>query len=314
MGALLLLFALWIGLLVHYHTRERRQQRAERMAAIREAWDEHIRRLELPPSWVEVAETLSRYLRDPDEKYLLFENQQSFNLAAEAALSDGAVREDTISALRVHLGFSVPRQGSPISTASLSPGATVFVRASRDRKTVRARVLAPDAHHLKLQLPPETPRIAAGSSVQVYYRNDRGIFRMVTNVLGQEDGVLSLRHSERVSREQKRKFFRKRVSEPARVSHDSDESEQHPSRIRDLGGGGASFTNPDGLFSVDELVRVHLSARDGSHLTLHAKVLRLSDEGNVCHVEFFSIRESVRDKIYNMIFAPPPKAKATGNG
>ncbi|NBC28643.1 MAG: hypothetical protein GVY29_01465 [Spirochaetes bacterium] len=313
MGILLFLLALWIGLLLHYHRRERRQQRAGRMRAVQEAWNEHIRRLELPPSWVEVAETLSRYLRDPDEKYLLFENQQSFNVAADAAITDGAVREDTISALRVHLGFSVPRQGSPISTASLSAGATVFVRASRSRAVVRARVLAPDAHHLKLQVQPGTPPIPSGRSVQVYYRNDRGIFRIVTDVLGHEDGVLSLRHSEHVSRKQKRKFFRKRVSEPAHVSLDGDESEQHSTRIRDLGGGGASFMNPDGLFSVGELVQLHLGARDGSRLALHAKILRLSEDGSVCHVEFFSIRESVRDKIYNMIFAPPLKTR-NGNG
>jgi hypothetical protein len=39
-------------------------------------------------------------------------------------------------------------------------------------------------------------------------------------------------------------------------------------------------------------------------------VLRLSEQGNVCHVEFYSIRESLRDKIYNMIFAPPEKERA----
>ncbi|MFP4374795.1 MAG: PilZ domain-containing protein [Spirochaetaceae bacterium] len=312
MGALLLLLALWFGLLFHYHSRERRQQRAERIAAAHEAWEEHIRRLELPPSWIEVVEVLARYLRDPEEKYLLFENQHSFNHAAEAALGEGAVREDTVSALRVHLGFSVPEQGSPISTASLSPGTTVFVRPSRDRTAIRARVLAPDVRHLKLQLKPDSPRIPTGSSVQVYYRNDRGIFRIVTNVLGQEDGVLSLRHSEHISREQKRKFFRKRVSEPVRVSHDSDESEPHPTRLLDLGGGGASFVNPDGLFSAGELVRMWITSRDGSRLNLHGKVLRLSQDGGVCHIEFFSIRESVRDKIYNMIFAPPTRRTTSG--
>lgn len=308
MFGLLLLLVVWIGILFYYHSREKRRQRQARERVAAEAWEEHIERLELPPSWVEVAETLARYLRDPVDRHLLFENQQAFNAAARAALADGAVREGTVSALRVRLGFSVSDAGSPISTASLNEGSTVFVK--RGRTPLRATVLAPDPHHLKLQLHGEGQHFRRGSSVELYYRNARGVFRMVTDVLGQQEGVLSLRHSEQVSQEQKRKFFRKRISEPARVSYDSEEAEPIATRIRDLGGGGASFVNPDRVFKLGDLVRLELSARDGTHLELHAKVLRLSEQGNVCHVEFYSIRESLRDKIYNMIFAPPEKERA----
>jgi hypothetical protein len=304
---LLLLLVVWVGILFHYHSREKRRQRELRENAAQEAWNDHIERLELPPSWVEVAETLTRYLRDPVDKHLLFENQQAFNAAARAALADDAVREGTVSALRVRLGFSVSEEGSPISTASLNEGSTVFVK--KGRSPVRATVLAPDPHHLKLQLHGEGHHFTTGSSVELYYRNARGIFRIVTDVLGRQEGVLSLRHSERVSRQQKRKFFRKRVSEPARVSYDADEADQHATRIRDLGGGGASFVNPDRTFGLGDLIRLELTARDGTHLELHAKVLRLSEQENICHVEFYSIRESLRDKIYNMIFAPPEKER-----
>jgi c-di-GMP-binding flagellar brake protein YcgR len=167
----------------------------------------------------------------------------------------------------------------------------------------------PEPHHLKLQLHGGEHRFPTGSSVEIYYRNDRGVFRVATDVLGQEGKVLSVRHSERVSHEQRRKFFRKRVSEPAHVRYDSEEAESVHTRLLDLGGGGASFSNPDGMFKLGDLVRIDLTARDGTRLSLHAKVLRLSERGNVCHVEFYSVRESLRDKIYNMIFAPPPRRK-----
>lgn len=309
MLVLLTLVGLWLGSLFYYHAREKRRQHEARVRSAAEAWEEHIRQLQLPPSWVEVAGVLANYLRDPVEKYLLFENQQSFNAAAQAAIADNAVRENTVSALRVQLGFSVPEEGTPISTAGLRPGTTVFLRTARGKSPIRARVLAPEPHHLKLQLQSDGRRLKSGSRVEIYFRNARGVFRIVTDVLGHEDRVVSLRHSEHISREQKRKFFRKRVSEPAYVSRDSDEAERHPTRIIDLGGGGASFANPDRIFSLGDLVRVELTARDDTQLSLHAKVLRLSGDGNVCHVEFFSVRESLRDKIYNMIFVPQPEER-----
>jgi hypothetical protein len=302
-----------MGILFYYHGREKRRHREERQRVAEELWNEHVQRLELPPSWVEVAETLARYLRDPVDRYLLFENQHSFNAAAQAALADDAVREGTVSALRVRLGYSVSPEGSPLSTASLSQGTEVFVRSRTHREPVRATVRAPDPHHLQLQLHEPERHFRRGSAVELYYRNARGVFRILTDVLGQEEQVLSLRHTERVSREQKRRFFRKRLSVPIRVSYDSEEAERHPTRVRDLGGGGASFVNPDGLFALGDLVRLQLTARDGARLELHAKVLRLSENGNVCHVEFYSIRESMRDRIYNLLFAPPAKDAANAS-
>ena len=303
----MLLILLWILGLTFYHARERKKARKARQGQAREVYEEHVRRLELPPSWVEVTDILAKYMRRPEDSYLIFENPQSFNAAASAALADDAVSEGTIAALRVQLGFSVGEGGSPISTASLKEGSTVFVRMREDQSPVRATVLAQDPHHLRLQLPHEGPHFPTGRAVEVFYQNDRGVFRLSTDVLGQEERTLSLRHTERVSHEQKRKFFRKRVSEPARVRHDTEDAEPLFTRLLDLGGGGASFANPDGVFKLGDLVRIDLTARDGTHLSLHAKVLRLSEQGNVCHVEFYSVRESLRDKIYNLIFAPPKK-------
>lgn len=293
----------FVGVLVYYYHREARRAREQQERIAREAYDEHIRRLELPPSWIEVTDTLGRYFRNPREKHRIFENPQSFNVAASAALADQAVREDTVAALRIRLGHSVSEGGAPTSTASLRKRAKVFVRRPRSRTVSRGVVTSPDAHRLVIELASPAPRFPAGTGLEVLYRNERGIFRIVTTVLGQEDTELSLRHSENVSREQKRKFFRKRVSEPARIRRDSEESESYTTRLLDLGGGGASFTNPDALFRLGDLLRIELTARDGALLSLHAKVLRLSNNGNVCHVEFYSIRESVRDKIYNMIFS-----------
>ncbi|MFP4066410.1 MAG: flagellar brake protein [Spirochaetaceae bacterium] len=304
MLGLLSLLAVWVGVLMYYHLRDLRRQRQERRRQAEAAWNEHLRRLDLPPSWAEVARTLAGYLRDPSEKYLLFENRQSFDLAARAALEDGAVAESSISALRVRLGFSAGPQSSPPSTAGLAAGATVFIRGTGSRHPIRARVLGPEPHNLKLQLQEQACSFPTGSTVVLYHRNDRGVFRIVTDVLGCEEKVLWVRHSEHVSREQKRKFFRKRLSAPVRVARDREETAIHRTHLRDLGGGGASFLNPEGRFTVGDLVRMELTARDGTHLWLHAKVLRVSENGRICHVEFYSIRESVRDKIYNMIFLP----------
>lgn len=305
-GLLSLLFA-FVGVLVYYYHHETKRVREKLTRFAEEAYDAHVRRLELPPSWIEVTDTLSRYLANNTKKHLLFENPQTFNAAASAALEDEAVREDTIAALRVRLGHSVSEGGAPTSTASLKEGTKVFVRKPRSRRVSRAVVMTPNPHHLLVELAPPAPRYPSGTELEILYRNERGIFRIITSVLGQEDNELSLRHTEKVSREQKRKFFRTRVSEPARVCRDAEESEVHTTRVLDLGGGGAGFTNPEAEFQVGDLLRIDLTARDGARLSLHAKVLRLSEDGNVCHVEFYSIRESVRDKIYNLIFSPPQR-------
>jgi hypothetical protein len=250
-------------------------------------------------------------LRNPEDTYLLFENPQSFNAAAEAALQDEVVKEGTVAALRVQLGFSVSDAGSPISSASLKEGATVFIRDHKHRSPVRATAMSPSPHHLRLQVHENGRRFKTGGRVEIFYRNDRGVFRIATDVLGQQESVLSVRHTEQVSREQKRKFFRTRISVPAHVRRDTEDAEPYVTQVLDLGGGGASFANPDGIFGAGDLLLLELTARDGTELSLHAKVLRLSRNGNVCHVEFYSVRESIRDKIYNMIFVPPKQTRQT---
>jgi c-di-GMP-binding flagellar brake protein YcgR len=138
--------------------------------------------------------------------------------------------------------------------------------------------------------------------VEILYQNRRGTFSMKTTVLKQEGELLRLAHSEEVDRSQQREHYRREVNLPVYVRPAGSDERPVQSRFLDLGGGGASLYNPGGRYRGADDVELTFHPDSDERLSLSARVVRTSHGHSVIHVDFGQLRESVRDRIYRVLF------------
>jgi len=290
--------------LVFYARRQLQREREERARRAASAYEDRARQLNLNPSWEAVISRMALYLKNPVDKYVLLENEAVFSSCAAKLLEHESVSSDTIAGLRVALGFRRMENQHARSTAGIPEHSTIFIRRTQHETPIKGTVLEPQASSFRVSLPEGTRHFVTGSSVEVFYQNNTGIFRVATTVQKMEGTTLYLRHSEYLTHQQKRKYFRRKMKLPVYVCpYDSDEKEELTYSL-DLGGGGASLENPHRTFNVGDAVEITFPTDRGDRLRVMSKVVRLSEEGDIMHVTYVSIRESVRDRIYSTIFRP----------
>lgn len=309
-GLTLLIGGLWA-----YNRTERARYRKERRRRAQAAYDEKVQQHKIPPSWQSILERMSLYLPNSEDKYLLLENEWMFNSCAQKLLKEAEAPADAIAALRLHLGFAQNREKAPSSTVHLPQASTVFVRRAKGQRPVRGRVMAPEPHAFRVVVPPEE-HFKVGSTVDVFYQNQAGIFQIQTLVQNIEDNVLSLRHSESLTRYQKRKYFRRRMRLPVLMRPVDSDEPAVDSILVDLGGGGASVRNPKQRYRAGDRLELRFAANENQRLQVIGEVVRTSRNDELLHLRFVSIREPVRDKIFQTIFTPrtPARPPASPSG
>ncbi len=288
--------------LLAYHRMDRRRYEKHRRQIAADIFKSRISEIALSPGDLAAVDVLAGYLPDPNEKYLIVTNENVFTNCARKARDDEVLPASTTSALRVRLGFTRSADRAPVSTAHLPVGAPVYVRTAAGPQKCRVE------KHLDTSIVVRAERgvmsLRTGQRVELFYHNSSGLFRVKTYVQGLDARTISLAHSEDLTQYQKRRYFRKTVEIPVEIRCAERDDVFHETRTVDLGGGGASIMNPNGRFKAED--RVELSFMSGAleRLSVVARVLRTSRNDSVIHVEFVSIREAVRDKIFNVLFRP----------
>ncbi|MFW5643586.1 MAG: PilZ domain-containing protein [Alkalispirochaeta sp.] len=232
------------------------------------------------------------------------------------------------------------------SSVDIPPGASVLLELRRSREVPATVLSAStDTLRVTLQPTSVTtshndePRLTPGRTVRVVYQNEAGVFAFESAVLQRKGVELSLQHSEDIVSIQKRDHYRKKIRLPVSVSSALSDDDPVPSEFLDIGGGGASLYNPDKRFQPGDSIFLTFSVgaegdsgREGQiaqegraggdsqfakevqtgrlehprSLDLVATVLRTSLGGRVIHVRYGNIRESDRDRVYRLLFQPPP--------
>ncbi|HUX12301.1 MAG TPA: PilZ domain-containing protein [Spirochaetia bacterium] len=298
-GAAALLFLVFT---TYYLLDRARQQRTE-LKRNRETYLVLKDRHHLNPSDEDLIYRLAHALRTPQKKYLLLSNQGVFNACAHKLVGEGEVPEAAVSALRVKLGFFADGpDASPSSSASLPTGAAVVLRYRN--RAFRARVLDPLTSSLRLRVDigQEAVVFFAGSDIQLTFQNRRGTFTFSSTVQMQNGMFLFIAHSEEVQRVQRREHFRRQTSLPVYIKSTGGDERSVPSHFIDLGGGGASLYNPGTRFRQGEEVDLTFHPESEERLSVTAHVVRTSHGKKVLHVDFGHLRESVRDRIYHLLF------------
>lgn len=293
---------LFFGALIIWARRRAREESRVRREHAEELYQQLREERELTHSEDDAIQVLSQYLNHPERKYVLLQSQSMFNAAAASALRDAAVSEGTVSALRVKLDYTdAASNRPPHSTADLPIGAAVLVGRKKQR-TVKGRVLEPTQASFRIQTDQEERPFVFGTLVRVIYQNNIGIFAFSCAVEGFEDGVLALTHDEEPEQVQRRRYYRAELHLPVHVRATGRKDTPKESEFLDIGGGGASLINPAGEFEAGNTIELSFHPDSREPLHVQASVIRTSENGSVLHVRFEQMRESMRDKIYRLLF------------
>ncbi|GEM_PF-1040413 len=310
--ALIFVFS-FFGILVLIYIIQNKKQLKLKIELANEKFKHYIEKLKLNPSEVEILNLMARHLKSPEtQKHLLFTKAHIFNSCAQKEKSLGNVPESSISALRVKLGLTLKNRESPIhSTGELSQGIHLFIAQGKIRK-FHGRIKAVTSQSLVVELEKGVIAPSAGTVLNVYFQRANGIFSFSTHVQKAENSTIHLAHSEKIKTSQKRKYYRKKISVPVYVRVAGSSEKPVRTNFYDLGGGGASITNPGKRFKMGDHVEVIFFINRNERLDILGEVIRTSKNDELIHLNFEPIRESLRDRIIGFILTYSGK-KRDGN-
>jgi len=310
--AMILAVLVFVLLLIVAYQVQRRRAARRRATIARTRYAQLAARLELQPGERDLMDRLSRFLHDPEKKYLLLVSQTTFNYCAARLHASDPTLDAGLAELRLKLGFRVrgPEQ-VPASSAELPEGQPLRLTVGRAARPLQGRVSAQRPSSLVVKLSADAAAPAPGQAVTVYFQNRSGMFNFASRVQQPDDdsGALCLAHSEEIRRIQRRRYYRRRVALPVTVKPAAVEAEAQPSVLMDISGEGAALRNPGQRFAAGE--DLQLDFRAGSeHFSLVGEVLRLSRGGRVLHLRFAPMREAARDRLIAAVSAAPPVGQA----
>jgi hypothetical protein len=314
----ILSFLVFVTLLIIIYRLQRLKVRRQQSSIARRRYRQIVEKRSLAPSEEDLVQRMARYLKEPEKKYLILINQPTFNFcAAKLKAKDGSAAA-SIAELRSRLGFRLqgPEQ-IPASSAELPEGQGLLMvavdpkvpasRHERDGRKAQGRVYKQEPNSLVVELIEPGTSFHPGETVRIYFQNRAGLFSFLSSVQSVENLRIRLRHGEDIRRLQRRKYYRKRVSQPVGIRYPGTEDKPTLSTLYDLGGNGASLKNPGRRYSPGDAVELTFLAA-GERFTLVAEVLRTSKNRDVLHVRFAPMRETTRDRIIGSLFHGAGKA------
>ena len=298
---MILLIVVPVAALTVFAVLQIRRGRLEASVRADTAFRQAVQKRSLEPMQVSLLQTLAGHAPDPLRRHELFTNYRVFQAAVERAQRVLSLKEDEVAALRVALGFSAQDpQRAVYSTAELPAELPLIVEQEKVRR-FRARTEKVDSTGLTIvtedgEIPP-----AAGSTLQVYFKREAGLFTFPSRVISLNGSRAHIAHSERIGRYQKRQYYRRKLAMPVQVRVAGSEEKQASYRFVDLGGGGASIINPDLRFRPGDDIEITFTPGAEGPIELVGEVIRLSEAGKVMHIVFGPIREAMRDRIIGYI-------------
>lgn len=286
-------------------------------ARAEETFGAALRKRALPPDQASLISRLARHAPDPMRKHELLSSPRVFQAALDRARRAESIDEGQIAALRVALGFGTRQgEGTVYSTTEIAAETALIVEQEKVRR-FRAKAEAVEAAGITIvtedgEVPP-----AVGASLQVYFKREAGVFTFSSRVVSLQGSRARIAHSESISRYQKRQYYRRKLAIPVQVRVAGSEEKPASYRFVDIGGGGASISNPDLRFRPGDDIEITFEPPGGESMELVGEVVRLSEAGKVMHVAFGPLREATRDRIIGYVLnagakEQPAKKKRPG--
>ncbi|HUI72719.1 MAG TPA: PilZ domain-containing protein [Spirochaetia bacterium] len=294
---LIALFLIFAGYLAAQKVSADRQMRRRS----RELLEHLLLRLELNAEETALLGRLARHLDRAQPEYTLLVSRRAFDACADRALLSGDASVDRLNALRLKIGFHLTRPDEvPASSTELPEGSPVILAWTPGRRA-RATIVAQAPAAMMAKLDQGVPPPARGARLRAYFHNSAGVFTFLTRVGARAGDAMLLEHSSRITRFQRRRYYRRAERLPVLVTSAEAIEGSQETVLLDLGGGGASLQNPGENLRKGDFLDISFSPSVGK-LTLEAQVLRVSKDRKVVHVRFQSPSESERNRIMGFLF------------
>ncbi|HEQ72531.1 MAG TPA: PilZ domain-containing protein, partial [Spirochaetia bacterium] len=250
-----------------------RREKKRRLRRARERLQNLYRRRGLDDSERALMEEMEDFFhRDKQYLFELARDPASFNAAAHRLINAGLASDEEVAQLRAKLGLvKTNPQRSVQSSMDLIPGRNVYLTLSDNvkRKGLLARVTPVGLFVTvgRSAKPQEEAMLEADLK--------SGRFLLFTRVLEAADGTLRLAHTEHVERVQRRRFFRRELRLPVRVTG-RQTAAPLPGFIIDLSGGGALLFLREHLFKPGDQMTLAFFLPSQEPVSVHALVRRVS--------------------------------------
>ncbi len=278
-----------------------RRHRAEAESQAEASFRLALQKRALPAPQLALVQLLARYAPDQLRRHDLLKVPRVFQAALERARRAEHLDEGEVAALRVALGFSAQdAERTVYSTVELAPDTPLIIDQEKVRR-FRAKTQSVEPAGITIvtedgEVPP-----APGSTLQVYFKREAGMFTFQSRVLSLEGSRAQIAHSESIARYQKREYYRRKLAMPVMVRVAGSEEKPAQYRFLDLGGGGASITNAELRFRPGDDIEITFTPGTEGPIELIGEIVRLSEAGKVMHVVFGPLREAMRDRIIGYI-------------
>ncbi len=302
---LLIFFLLLAGILlflVVFAVLQRRKSKLKMSRRSEEIYRYLAGKFNLNAEEQDIVRRMAAFLNNGEREYTLFLQPHRFDACARRLSAAGQVSEEALSSLRLKLGFATrgPEE-IPASSSELVQG-TELVLFDRNLRSCRAVIQAQKPEALLISVDRDGERLQNGARVTVYFHSPMGLFSFSSRVMKNGQGQIYLDHSEKLLRYQRRRFYRRNVRAVVQLRPAGSMLRPVVSLLLDLGGGGASLSNPGGRFKASDRLEIVFPPAVGG-LTATGRVLRTSQGDGILHLQFENISESSRDHIMGSILS-----------
>ncbi len=284
----------------------RYKEKKELKIILNKKYDTLIEKLKINLNEKEIIEKLSKYLKNPEKKYLLLLYPNLFHSTLNK-LRESIIKkyrqhldEKILSSLERKVGFSrISQYSELISTYDLPEGMSVYVIIDENHKGYGKIIYSEES--LKIRLDIEIKGISIGQEVTIYTHNYTGVYVFHAILKRIEKNILFFEHTKRIKSLQRRNYFRRKVFFPVLIEKPGDSNKPIGSILYDISGGGASIDNTKlGLKPHDDF-RITFPNNNILTLYLDAEVIRCSKDGKIIHIMFNHLKPSVQDRIIRLI-------------
>ena len=307
---ILLFFLIVVALLLAfflYFVAQKRRAHRELARRSREMLVHFLGKLDLNDGEARLLGRLTLYLGRGESEHDLLVNAHVFDACARKMLQSEDVSNAHIDALRLKIGFRITQpEGAPASSSALPRGSPVLLVAGAGTR-LRGTIIEQRPEALLVRLGPGAPPVK-DARLTLYFHNSAGVFSFRTRIMGRREDAVQLAHSTQITKHQRRMYYRRKIRLPVFVRSSSGAGVPQESVLLDLGGGGAGFQNPGGLFKKGDLIEISFSPEAGK-FTLVGRVLRVSKNGSVVNVKFEFLPEAERNRILGFLSGQSERQK-----
>jgi hypothetical protein len=225
-----------------------------------------------------------------------------FNGAVKKLLNEEEPRSALISSLRLKLGFVLWDNEGPVhSTAELPKGTRLYIFPQYGMEFY-TRIIHQTPFSLIVRKEDKETKLPPMGWILVFFERANGVFSFTTMVKKvEQNSILHLAHSEKIIRNQHRRYYRKKIALPVKVKLWRSPEPFKQSTIIDLSGGGVSLANPGGTYKLGDRLTLHFILPSGKKVAVNGKVVRFSQFKHLLHVNFEPMDEFLRDNIIGCI-------------